>query len=106
MSKYDYFNNSIYSIPELRLEYERLIEKFGSNIQLDIAIEELSELIKEIIKFKRGKAKLKEIVKEIIDCRIMIDQVLVILKNVNKTLIEKFLFQCKDKCIIHILNLL
>ena len=34
---------------------ERMIEKFGEDSQIDVCIEEMSELIKELIKYKRAK---------------------------------------------------
>lgn len=57
--------------------YKRLIEKYGEK-QLVVAIEELSELQKEICKYLRdGKIEKKNIVEEIADVQIMIDQLIV-----------------------------
>ena len=57
--------------------YKRLIEKNGEK-QLVVAIEELSELQKEICKYIRdGQIEKKHIVEEIADVLIMIDQLIV-----------------------------
>ena len=32
-----------------------MLEKFGEDSQIDVAVEEMSELIKELIKYKRSK---------------------------------------------------
>jgi NTP pyrophosphatase (non-canonical NTP hydrolase) len=43
-------------------------------MQLNVAIEEFSELIKEICKHKRGEDNRENIIEEMADCCIMIDQ--------------------------------
>lgn len=57
---------------------KKTIESFGVNHQIDIAIEEMAELTKELIKFKRGKSNKYEIQEEIADVRIMIEQLRII----------------------------
>ena len=57
---------------------ERAIEKYGKDAQLNVAIEELSELIKEICKHKRGNNNRANIVEEIADCYIMLEQLEII----------------------------
>ena len=52
----------------------KLINKFGV-IQLFVAVEELSELQKELCKFFRGKLKVENIKEEIADVIIMLYQV-------------------------------
>lgn len=37
-----------------------MLEKFGEDSQIDVAIEEMSELIKELIKYKRSKIHFRE----------------------------------------------
>lgn len=37
-----------------------MIQKFGEDSQIDVAIEEMSELIKELIKYKRSKIHFRE----------------------------------------------
>lgn len=53
---------------------ERAIETYGKDMQLNVAIEELSELIKEICKNKRGSDNRDSIIEEMADCYIMLDQ--------------------------------
>ncbi len=52
------------------------IEKYGKELQTVVAIEELSELIKELTKNIRGKNNHDAIVEEIADVYIMLDQVM------------------------------
>lgn len=54
--------------------YKRIHEKFGTDIQLIIAIEEMSELTKELTKTIRGYDRQVNIIEEIADVRIMIEQ--------------------------------
>lgn len=37
-----------------------MLEKFGEDSQIDVAVEEMSELIKELIKYKRSKIHFRE----------------------------------------------
>lgn len=39
---------------------EQMLEKFGEDSQIDVAIEEMSELIKELVKYKRSKIHFRE----------------------------------------------
>lgn len=50
------------------------ISTYGKDMQLTVAIEELSELIKEICKHKRGADNTEAIVEEMADCHIMLEQ--------------------------------
>ena len=54
--------------------YEQVRDKFGVDAQLDVAIEELSELIKEICKRKRGYPNINDLAEEIADVEIMVEQ--------------------------------
>ena len=54
--------------------YKKAIDTYGKDKQLDVAIEEMSELTKEICKFKRGQDNHKQIVEEIADVEIMLQQ--------------------------------
>lgn len=54
------------------------IEKWGDSIQLDMVVEEMSELIKEICKYKRGRVNRSEIIEEIADVSIMLEQAKII----------------------------
>lgn len=57
---------------------EKAIEVYGKDMQLNVAIEEFSELIKEICKYKRGEGNLDHIIEEMADCYIMLEQLGVI----------------------------
>ena len=57
---------------------ERAIETYGEDMQLNVAIEEFSELIKEICKHKRGEDNRDNIIEEMADCYIMLEQLGVI----------------------------
>ena len=57
---------------------EKAIETYGKDMQLNVAIEELSELIKEICKNKRGSDNRDNIIEEMADCYIMMEQIEII----------------------------
>lgn len=57
---------------------ERAIETYGKEMQLTVAVEELSELIKEICKNKRGSDNREAIIEELVDCYIMLEQIEII----------------------------
>ena len=57
---------------------ERAIETYGKDMQLTVAVEELSELIKEICKYKRGRDNIENIIEEMADCYIMLEQIEII----------------------------
>ena len=57
---------------------ERAIETYGKDMQLTVAVEEFSELIKEICKSKRGADNREAIIEELADCYIMLSQVRII----------------------------
>ena len=57
---------------------ERAIETYGKDMQLTVAVEELSELIKEICKHKRGADNREAIIEEMADCYIMMEQLQII----------------------------
>lgn len=54
--------------------YQQVTDKWGVDAQLTVAIEELSELIKEICKDKRGFGVPKRIAEEVADVEIMCEQ--------------------------------
>jgi NTP pyrophosphatase (non-canonical NTP hydrolase) len=54
--------------------YKRMIEKFGKEAQTIVAIEELSELQKELCKHLRGQTNFENIIEEIADVKIMLAQ--------------------------------
>ena len=57
---------------------ERAIETYGVDMQLNVAIEEFSELIKEMCKHKRGADNREAIIEEMADCTIMLKQLEII----------------------------
>lgn len=58
--------------------FEQAIETYGKDMQLNVAVEELSELIKEICKSKRGRDNRENIIEEMADCYIMLEQLEII----------------------------
>jgi hypothetical protein len=69
--------------------YQKAIEVFGIPMQLIMAIEEMSELTKEIIKDLRGKRNFAHISEEIADIEIMLEQLKIIYKNADDVNIYK-----------------
>lgn len=57
---------------------ERAIDVYGVDMQLTVAIEEFSELTKELCKSKRGADNRKAIIEEMADCYIMLKQLEII----------------------------
>lgn len=54
------------------------IKTFGPQLQTVVAIEEMSELQKELTKFLRGNGKKKHLTEEVADALIMISQIQII----------------------------
>ncbi|MBV1816895.1 hypothetical protein ACIR03_02530 [Clostridium cochlearium] len=54
--------------------YKKAISKYGLYAQIDMVFEEMSELQKELCKFKRGKSNISNIAEEIADVKIMLEQ--------------------------------
>lgn len=76
-----------------RSVYTAAIDKFGEDCQIWKAVEEMSELTKEICKFQNGGGATREsIVDEIADVTIMMEQ-LRILFNVNDDVQERIDFK-------------
>jgi hypothetical protein len=67
---------------------ERAIETYGKDMQLNVAIEELSELIKEICKHKRGRNNREAIVEELVDCYIVMDEIALIFEITDDEIFE------------------
>ena len=53
---------------------KKALQHYGANLQLIVAIEEMSELTKELCKVSRGEENIAHIAEEIADVRIMLDQ--------------------------------
>lgn len=54
--------------------YQRAIDKWGVNGQLTVAVEELSELTKEICKMLRNIGNINDLAEEVADVEIMCEQ--------------------------------
>jgi NTP pyrophosphatase (non-canonical NTP hydrolase) len=57
---------------DIMFTIKKAIKTYGKEIQLAVAVEELSELIKEICKNKRGFDNKAEIIEEMADCYIVL----------------------------------
>ncbi len=64
--------------------YENAVMLWGKQFQTDMMIEESTELIKAILKNRRGKATDDEIISEMVDCQIMLNQMRIIMKDESK----------------------
>ena len=62
------------SLEERRAVYERALATWGADAQIMMAIEEMSELTKELCKHHRGRENREEIADEIADVTIMMEQ--------------------------------
>ena len=69
--------------------YKKHKEKFGAKNQLIVAIEELSELQKELCKYLRDKTNIRNISEEMADVEIMLEQLKLIFENETPVSIEK-----------------
>jgi len=54
--------------------YRAALDKWGADAQTAMCVEEMSELTKELCKWKRGKDNFNEIAEEIADVEIMLEQ--------------------------------
>lgn len=79
--------------------YIKLIEKYKDK-QLIVAIEELSELQKELCKTLRGNINKENIIEELADVYIMLDQIKIyfsITSNEVKEMIDKKIERTKER---------
>lgn len=79
-------SNSQYKDPIPVLK--KAICKYGKQAQLDVAVEEMAELTKEIIKSKRGASNYRQIVEELADVYIMLTQIRLIYGIYDEELIN------------------
>ena len=72
--------------------YEKLLKEYGDK-QIVVAIEELSELQKELCKHLRGKTNVQNLLEEIADVKIMLEQICLYFEisdfNINYVMNEK-----------------
>ncbi len=64
-----------------KIIYDAAINKYGNHMQQMVAIEEMSELIKELVKYNRGTENEKHIAEEIADVCIMLEQLIMMFDN-------------------------
>lgn len=62
------------SYEERKKVYCAALRKFGPEMQCTVAVEEMSEVIKEITKMLRGELDREHMAEEIADARIMMEQ--------------------------------
>lgn len=67
---------------ERKAVYDAALGKWGAKMQATVAIEEMSEVIKEITKMLRGELDREHMAEEIADATIMLEQVCSML-NIN-----------------------
>jgi len=63
--------------------YEKALKQWGKPMQVVMAIEEMSELTKELTKNLRGKENIIQVCEEIADVEIMLEQLKVIFDTVQ-----------------------
>ena len=63
-----------FSYTERKAVYDAALGKFGERMQATVAIEEMSEVIKEITKSMRGDLHREHLAEEIADAKIMLEQ--------------------------------
>lgn len=69
--------------------YKKAITKYGLYAQIDMVFEEMSELQKELCKFKRGKSNISNIAEEIADVKIMLEQMALAFDIEDKVELQK-----------------
>jgi NTP pyrophosphatase (non-canonical NTP hydrolase) len=78
-----------------------MLEKFGEDSQIDVAIEEMSELIKELVKYKRSKIHFRErqatsranVVEEISDVAFMLEYLKKIFEISDEEIVDMVLIK-------------
>ena len=71
-----------FSFEERKQVYDAALGKWGAKMQATVAIEEMSEVIKEITKMLRGELDREHMAEEIADAKIMLEQMTQML-NIN-----------------------
>ena len=78
---------SHFSYEERKQVYDAALGKWGQKMQTIVAIEEMSEVIKELTKAMRGDLSREHLAEEIADATIMLEQMR-LLFNVNDLVCE------------------
>lgn len=73
--------------------YKRAISTYGKTMQTVVAMEEMSELIKELSKDLRGKSTKAQIITEIADVQIMLDQLKIMHEITDKDIEDEVVFK-------------
>lgn len=68
----------------MREVLKQAINTYGEDMQLDVAVEELSELIKELCKYKRGIGSEMHIAEEMADVKIILEELEIIFGNKHR----------------------
>lgn len=76
--------------------YRKALEKNGKEMQTSVAIEEMAELTKELIKNKRGEYNVLQIAEEVADVWIMLEQLIMIYG------IDKYVEAQKEKKVVRL----
>lgn len=73
---------------EEQMLYEKAIKTYGQDMQVNVAMEEMAELIQALVKYRRSKSEknLAHIWEEIADVQIMINQLKIIYDGEEKVL--------------------
>ena len=79
--------------PKAERVFEKAIDTYGPELQQVVAIEELSELQKEISKMIRGKGSIIHLVEEIADVKIMLKQLMMIHEISDKEVNDEIIFK-------------
>ena len=74
------------NLNERKVLYKKTIEEFGRDIQIVIAIEEMSELTKELTKVIRGYDRRNKLIEEIGDVKIMLETIEIIFDCENEVI--------------------
>ena len=67
--------------PLKRNTYQATVDTYGKSSRLIMAVEEMSELIKELSKHFRGESNISHISEEMADVEIMLEQLKIIFQN-------------------------
>ena len=74
-----------YDLDYLEKILSQAIEKYGVENQINMAIEEMSELIDVLCKHRRGRVGVEEIAEEVADVTIMTEQLRMIINDLSAT---------------------
>lgn len=76
-----------------RMMLEKCLETWGEDAQINVVIEEMAELTKELCKWNRGSNNAKQIIEETVDVLIMINQLTIIFSKSSEEFEEVLKFK-------------